>query len=292
MKTDKDNQIIKYTQNFLTNKKLVKNLINKTTISSEDLIIEVGPGKGILTEALKEKTENILAIEKDKELFLNLYGKYENYKNIKIIHQNFLDYELPNRKFKIFSNIPFNITSQIIKKITSSLFFEEGYLIVQKEYAEKICGYPYFNKNSKESLILKYDFDLNVLYKFKKKDFCPSPSINIVLLRMSRKNKKNSKEREDYFDFISYVFLRGKKNIKDSLKKIFTVNQLKRISLENSFNLNSKPTEINFEKWWSIFNYYVIGVENKKKNYVRGSFKLLERSSRKIKKIHRTCIRR
>jgi len=292
MKLDKKNSNIKHTQNFLTKKKLAERLINESNIEAKDLIVEIGPGKGILTEILWKKVENILAIEKDKELFLNLYNKYKNFRNIKIIHKDFLEYKLPNKKFKIFSNIPFNITSQIFNKIMNSNFFEEGYLIVQKEYAEKICGSPYSNKNLKESLIIKYDFDLNVLYEFKKTDFFPVPSVNIVLLHILRKKKTNLKERREYFDFISYSFLRGKKNIKVSLEKIFTLEQLKRLSLEYFFDLNSKLTEISFDKWLSIFNYYLVGVEDNKKMHVKNSFELLKKSSKKIKKIHRTCIRR
>ncbi len=291
MELDKKNNTIKYTQNFLINKHLVEELINKTDISSQDFLIEIGPGKGILTEALKKKAKNVLAIEKDDKLFLNLFNKYKNCKNVEIIHKDFLEYKLPQKKFKIFSNIPFNITAQIFDKIINCCFFEKGYLIVQKEYAEKICGYPYSHKNQKESLIIKYNFDLKVLYEFKREDFFPKPSVDVVLLCLSRKTIKNAKEKDEYFNFISYIFLQGKKNIKESLKHIFTLEQLKRLSSKYSFNINSKPTEINFETWINIFNYYAIGVEDKKKILTMNSFKKLKQTSKKIKKIHRTRLK-
>jgi hypothetical protein len=85
--------------------------------------------------------------------------------------------------------------------------------------------------------------------------------------------------------------LQGKKNIKESLKHIFTLEQLKRLSSKYSFNINSKPTEINFETWINIFNYYAIGVEDKKKILTMNSFKKLKQTSKKIKKIHRTRLK-
>lgn len=292
METNKNESSIKYTQNFLISDLLVKKLINKTNINQHDLVLDIGSGKGILTKALSKRAGTVLSIEKDKDLFLGLCNEYKQYENVKVLNEDFLNYKLPKKKFKVFSNIPFNITAQIFSKITNSPFFEEGCFIVQKEYAKKICGNPYSSKNQKESLIMKYSFDINVLYEFKKSDFSPKPSVNIVFLHLLKKEEEDKKLRNDYLDFISFVFLQGKKSIKDSLKHIFTSEQLKRLSSKNLFNLNSKPTEISFEKWLNIFSYYTIGVENKKKIRIKGSFDKLKQTSTKIKKVHRTSYKR
>jgi 23S rRNA (adenine-N6)-dimethyltransferase len=287
-----DKNQIKYTQNFLTDKDLVKRIIDKADIGFNDFVLEIGPGKGILTDFLKQKAKRVLAIEKDSKLFKNLCEKYKNDENVKIINEDFLKHNLPKESFKIFSNIPFNITAQIFDKIKKSDFFKEGYLIVQKEYAEKICGYPYFDKNQKDSLLTKYEFDVKILYEFKKEDFSPKPSVNTVLLSISRKEKQKNDQKDKYFDFISYIFLQGKKNVKTALRHIFTSEQLKRLSSQYFFDINKKPTEISFEKWTKIFDYYVVGVEERKKERVKNSFKKLNKTSKNIEKIHRTFKKR
>jgi 23S rRNA (adenine-N6)-dimethyltransferase len=165
--------LLKYSQNFLKSKNLVVKILELSSIGPQDLVLEIGPGKGIITEELARRAREVVAIEKDKDLFLFLKEKFKNNPKIKILNTDFLKFQLPKFPYKIFSNIPFFITGEIIKKnhlckIWRKKFLEEAYLIVQKEAAKKFVGQPYAKRNQMVSLFLKPWFELRVIYHFKK----------------------------------------------------------------------------------------------------------------------------
>jgi len=106
-----------YSQNFLVNKKLVERLISKSNIDVTDYVIEIGPGKGIITDVLSQHAGEVVAVEYDQELYNNLV-RYHSHDNVTYIFGDFLKYKLPlNRRYKIFSNIPFQITADIIRPL-------------------------------------------------------------------------------------------------------------------------------------------------------------------------------
>ena len=106
-------------QNFLIDKNIVNKIINLVNLKNKN-IIEIGPGKGALTsEIIKKKPKSIILIEKDRSLANNLSLKYLNNKNITVLNNDFLKFDLDNlkSKFVILGNLPYNISSQILLKI-------------------------------------------------------------------------------------------------------------------------------------------------------------------------------
>lgn len=285
---------LKYSQNFIKNKKLIKKILDKTNINQNDLVLEIGPGKGIITEELSRRYKEIIAIEKDRKLYQFLKYKLRNRRNIKLVLADFLEYNLPDRKYKVFANIPFNITSEIIKKLTNQKqLLESAYLIIQKEAAQKLAGFPYTKKNQLFSLILKPWFKIEIIYSFKKNDFEPTPNIDIVLLSITKREESLVKKDQKYLyqDFISYGFTQWKPNVKNVLSKIFTYPQIKQLSGELGFSLKSKPTDIKFEQWLSLFNSFLVLSKNKI-YLIKGSRNNLKKQQNKLEKMHQTNIRR
>ena len=121
-------------QNFIKHRSLVDELVAESGLSSSDLVVEIGPGKGIITVELAKTAREVIAIEKDPALAMWLTKKFENFSNLKIVEGDFLNYELPTEPYKIVSNIPFSITSEILNKILlSERMPDEMYLILQLE---------------------------------------------------------------------------------------------------------------------------------------------------------------
>ena len=179
---------IEYSQNFLNSKELVRELIEKANIQKNDYIIEIGPGKGIITDVLSEYAKKTTAIEFDKKLYDQLVK--ENRKdNVEYVYSDFLKYKLPTREdYKVFSNIPFQITADIIRKLTERWSSpKEIFLIVQKEAAKKYCGIPQQKYEGLRASILKSRYKIKIMYEFKKSDFSPRPHVDTVLLYMKKK---------------------------------------------------------------------------------------------------------
>lgn len=270
---------LKNSQNFFKSKILIRKLIEQSNIDDNDIVYEIGAGKGIITKELCKVCSQVIAIEYDRELHQGLIQKLNHYENIELIFGDFLNINLPTKgKFKIFSNIPFNITAKILSKITSlDSSPEESYLIIQEEAAKRYSGLPY-NKESLNSLMIKPFFELSIINKLKNTDFTPIPNVNIVFLRIKKREKYllEINSYKTYSDFVSYVFSQVGKELKQRLKKIFTHNQFKRLSKKLQFNIDARTIDLTLEQWIGLFKYYITGVSNDKKLLVKdSSIKLL-----------------
>ena len=174
---------IEHSQNFLHSKKLVSELLDKTNLNDDDTVIEIGPGKGIITEELSKKCKRIIAIEYDNKLSASLKETFSEDSKIQIIEQDFLKYKLPNSgEYKICANIPFNLTADIMKKV---LEFENSptdiYFIMQYEAFLKYAGQPYYSE-SMRSLLYKPWYFSELIHEFKPTDFRPAPNARICFV--------------------------------------------------------------------------------------------------------------
>lgn len=289
---NKDNQIkLKNTQNFLQSKKLVSELIEESNICEDDIVIEIGGGKGIITEQLVKRCKRLYVIEYDYDLYKKLKNKFYNIKNIEIIYGDFLEFKLPvEYKYKFFSSIPYNITAAILSKLTSNANPpEEIYIVLQKEAAEKYAGKPY-NRESMQSLLLKPYFDFEIIRELKRTDFNPVPSVDSVFLHIKKRKRPliSHDKKKLYYDFISYVFSNSGQNMKSKCKHIFSYKQIKRLSNDIGFKMTDSPTCLSFEQWLKVFQYFVIGVSHEKKRLIYNSYSKLLEEQKKIDKIHRS----
>lgn len=204
---------ILYSQNFLTKTDLVSKLLSLTSINKNDTVLEIGAGDGIITRGLLDISGKVIAYEVDEKLFDKLTFKFKDKRNLELKSGSFLDSQLPNFRYKVFSNIPFNITSAIIKKLTFADNPPDNvYLVVQKEATLKFIGKPMDDKNSQASVLLYPFFELEIIYQFQKSDFNPMPNVDVVFLQIRKREKPLIKEREraKYNDFVTYKFTRTK----------------------------------------------------------------------------------
>ena len=109
-------QAISKSQNFLTSRRLLERIVRKSTISRHDTVLEIGAGKGHLTEALCRKAGYVYSVEIDRKLYERAKERLQDFSNIKIVCGDFMKYRLPNKgDYKVFANIPYNLTTKIVK---------------------------------------------------------------------------------------------------------------------------------------------------------------------------------
>lgn len=177
-------------QNFFFDRELVKKLIRGSSIISSDIVLDIGAGTGIITQELLKITSEVIPIEKDPSLTRT--------------PQDFLKYDLPKSPFKVFANIPFNISAEIIKKLLASDTLTEAYLVVQKETAQK------FMAGSLQAVLAYPWWEMSIIYKFKRSDFRPVPRVDSVLLRITKRKVSLVANKTIYQDFVAYYFGRKK----------------------------------------------------------------------------------
>ena len=263
---------ISLAQNFLRSPKLVHRLVGMSTIGPSDTVCEIGPGNGIITAALANVARQVIAIEKDPELVRRLREQFRSIDNVEIVEKDFLAYSLRTRpsEYKIFANIPYNITAQIVRKILydrSNL--SEACLILQKEAAKKYSGSP---KETLFSILAKPFFEFQILYRLRPTDFWPRPNVDSVLLSIKRRACPliEIQDIASYRDFVEYGFGRWKPNLRLAFKHLFTYKQWKRLARDHDFPLNATPTELSFEQWLGLYQGFVKWTRHQ--TFFRGGF--------------------
>ena len=280
---------LSHSQNFLRNPKFVDGLIDKTDIGKNDFVIEVGPGKGIITTKLSKKAKKVIAIEYDANLTKNLKKKFLNQPNIEIIKANFTHWELPNYRYKVFSNIPFNMTADIINKL---LFAKKPpkttYLIMQDKAAGRFMGPPY-GPTSQISILLRPFYEMEIITKINRKQFDPVPNVNIVLSKFKKREKPliDTNYRSLYKDFVVYGYNQWKPTLLEAFHCIFTKKQLDIISQD--LNLRGlKPSELTLDQWIGIFELFIRLTSQDKKDLIENTEKKLRLKQKGMQKVFRT----
>ena len=190
-------------QNFLTSFKLIERIVRLATFQREDMVLEIGTGKGHLTEALCKKAGKVCSVEIDRGLMESAKRRLSKYSNVELVAGDFMKYRLPEKgTYHVFANIPFFLTTQIVEKLTQGANPPmDIWLVLEKGAAKRFMGLP---KETKKSLELKVRWEMTIVYHFRREDFHPKPSVDCVLVHFSRKAVPDLSGRE-YREFQKFV---------------------------------------------------------------------------------------
>lgn len=286
--------MLSHSQNYLNNKEIVTKLINFVDFKKANLIIEIGSGKGIITEQLLSKSpDKIIAIEADPKLYNLLREKFRTVDGdkLEIVSGSVLNYRFPKIPFLVVSNIPFNITADIIRKITQDgSALEAAYLIVQKEAAVKFIGPPHAHSPL-------FSHFLNITYKIKsimdisKSNYSPRPRYDTTFISIEKREQKvfsNLYYTEQFKDFLVYLFERRRPFIKDTLRIVMSNLQSKIILKNLKIDERRDIKSVYFNEWVDIFNEFSNHVNQNSFRKISGSYKKLVYGQGMLKKVHRT----
>lgn len=283
------NPILQYSQNFLHDSRLIDSLIDNTSINMSDTVIEIGAGTGIITQALAKKCKKLISYEFDSKLCTQLTIMMRNQPNTTINNQDFLTVQLPQSKYKVFANPPF----QIISAICDKLFFQQrtpaaAYLIVQKEYAKKLLGRSYATRNSLQSIMLRSWTQVSVVHIFKRSDFIPRPRVDTVLLSVRKLTAPlvPYNQHNTFFDFVTYMFSQTNPTVHLSLQSLVGSDKSESLMNRMTSSFDRKPSQLDFEDWLYLFNQLVRDPQIM--SHIAGSYQKLKRQQLQLRKIHRT----
>ena len=166
-------------QNFLNSKLIAKFIVDSAKISKNDVVYEIGIGKGILTPFLCEKSKNVISVEKDVKLYEESKVKFSKIKNLKIIHgDGFKQHE----KFDIFvSNLPYSESKNAIQWMLMEKF-QHGIVMVQYDFAKKLLAEG--NERKAISILAQSGFEMKILKKIGKENFTPKPKIDSAIKKI------------------------------------------------------------------------------------------------------------
>lgn len=245
----------KLSQNFLRSERLARRLVALSSIGDDDLVVEPGPGRGVLTAALADVARRVVAVELDPYLADRLREKFNGDARIHIHTDDFLQFKLPDTPYKVFANIPFSRTADIVRNLTlAQRPPDDTYLIIQSEAATRFLGQP-FGPESALSLQIKARFDASILAWLSPTDFAPPPSVNSVLLRLRRLDPPRLPDAElAKFDrFARCVMRAGNRPVTSLLKRLLPRNLISSLPRDLGLPTALPPSAISFAHWLTIF---------------------------------------
>jgi len=210
-------------QNFLIDPEIAKQQVMFADLTSDDVVLEIGGGIGILSYYIAEYAKKAIVIEKDKRLCEHLKQMFSTSLNVEIICDDALKIDLP-KVDKVISNLPYSISSDILFKIINETQFKIAILMLQEEFIERILAKPGDSNYGRLSIGVKRYCDVRILRKVSKYAYFPVPKVDSTIIELIRKNKK-----VDYtFEQIFYYTVKGIFNFPRKTVRAAIVQWLKR----------------------------------------------------------------
>ncbi len=244
---------VERSQHFLRDPLLAGAVVDALRLPRGSLVLEVGAGRGIITEALANAGFRVIAVENDVRLYRSLRSRFIGRTNVECHHADALDYAAPPEPHAVVSNVPYHITADVVRGVLTSAATDAA-LILQREAAQKFAGVP---AESLVSLLHKPSFEITIGRAFERTDFDPAPSVESVLLRVHRRASPLLERREAaaYGSFILGSFGTRRQRARDALRLHFTERQLVRLMHDLRIPRNARPSEITFTQWLALFRF-------------------------------------
>lgn len=243
-------------QNFLSVPKIAEEIVNRSLVTSEDTVFEIGSGIGILTEEIAKKAKKVISFEIDERFKPLLTERLKNYDNIEMISMDFLKADLSifkdHSNIKYIANIPYYISSPILEKILKeSPRFNYAVLMFQKEFGERMLA-----KSGKSysplSIFVQIYCDIEKIMNVSKVNFVPIPKVDSVVLKLTPKYKYIEEIDPDKFmKFIHQCFSSRRKTLKNNLKNV--INDPETILKELGLNELVRPEEVSIETYIRMY---------------------------------------
>jgi len=239
-------------QNFLINENVVNNIINTIDFNNVDLIIEIGPGTGALTNKLVDKNIRLITIEIDKRLGEYIQNNYKQHKNFEIIIEDALKVDLDKicNGYKnpiIVSNLPYSISSVLLFKFLKSNI-NLMYCMLQKEMVDRICAKPKTKDYNNFTVILQTMSKITRLLEISKKEFKPAPEVDSSFIKIEKIRKYDP----NFDKFVKSCFLARRRTFINNLKYTNT-NLVKEYISKHNFSLTCRAEELNVEDFIELY---------------------------------------
>ena len=253
----------KYGQNFLKNKEILENIANSISVQENDLIVEIGPGMGALTEYLYKKDCYLLCYEIDPRM--KNYLENYNTKRSQVVFDDFLNRNVFEdvKRFSyhslyVVANIPYYITSPIISKLIElEEKPKEIVLLVQKEVAERITADASTRDYNAFTLFISYLYEAKLLFYVDRNQFVPSPNVDSAVIQLIRKEKIEVQDKDFFLRFVRDAFQNKRKTLKNNLKE-YDWKKIKHILEDLGYSENVRAEEIKKCDFYCLVNQYEV----------------------------------
>lgn len=256
-------------QNFLINQEVVDTIVEISNIDKNDLVIEIGPGLGTLTQFLLEKAKRVICVELDSNMVRILNERFSLYPNFTILNEDILKVDLGKiieaekqkeniKQVKIVANLPYYITTPIIMKLLEeNLDLESITVMIQKEVADRLIAIPGQKNTGAITYAVYYYSEAKAVIEVPNTSFIPEPEVTskIIKLDIRQKPPVETENKELMFKIIKNAFMQRRKTLLNSLtnNNIFKNKEEGKILLKQlDLDENVRPEELTLEQFAQI----------------------------------------
>lgn len=245
-------------QHLLHHKKTIQEIVAAAKVGRQDTVLDLGAGKGALTAVLNQKAGKVLAVEIDRRFVDILKQKNLPYPNTQVIHEDILNMRLPKEPFIVVSNIPYSITTPILKKLLSkpSSGFQRGVIVMEKGAAKRFTA-----KTAKDPYIVAWRmwFDIRYVKDIPRQSFAPPPKVDSALVAISRKAKPivPMKDYPVFWGMAEHVLKNPGLSVDLALRGLFTAPQIKHVKRSLGARGDLPVASLSEHQWGIVFESMV-----------------------------------
>ena len=254
----------RFAQHWLKSDKALQDIITAAQLISEDVVLEIGPGTGVLTRQLLSSSQQVIAIELDQNLMKHLQEKFRQKEHLLLIQGDFLKLDLEaivsNKPNKVVANIPYNITGPILEKLLGSISqpqqqYERIVLLVQKEIAERICAKAGSKTFGALSVRTQYLADCELISLVPAKAFSPPPKVDSAIIALTPRSFPLSVNSPKLLEqLVKLGFANRRKMLRKNLKSVIDPEALDRILEQFNLNPLARAEAISVSDWVRLSN--------------------------------------
>lgn len=247
-------------QNFLTDKNIARKIVNALTVPGEVPVVEIGPGKGILTELLVQRPSLVVAVELDSRLAGELPERLGNPPNLELIPGDILKISLEelarshsSTKLGVIGNLPYHVTSPILfKLIEESAFLQEAVIMVQKEVAERLVAAPGSKQYGILSVQVQYFSRVEYLFTVPASVFRPRPRVDSAVVRLEFRPAEEREAHDEvlFRRIVRACFAQRRKMMRNTLSNLFSSTILGR----TKFDFSRRPENLSVAEFVELSN--------------------------------------
>jgi 16S rRNA (adenine1518-N6/adenine1519-N6)-dimethyltransferase len=249
-------------QNFLTDENVLNNIIDRSLVDKETLVIEIGPGAGALTCKIADVAKQVIAYEIDKTLE-PLLNDVIDYDNVEIIYDDFLKRNIQDdivkysyKKLFVIANLPYYITTPIINKlINDKISVDKIVVMIQKEVADRFLAKPSTKQYNSLTIFIDYFFQVNKLFLVSKNVFMPKPKVDSMVIELVKREKNKVMVLNDdiFFKLIRDSFSFKRKTLRNNLMT-YDLDKVAKVLLKYNLDLTVRAEALTIDVFADISN--------------------------------------
>jgi 16S rRNA (adenine1518-N6/adenine1519-N6)-dimethyltransferase len=230
----------RFGQNFLEDFSVITRIINAIDIRETDHLVEIGPGKGALTESLVQQSRHLDVIEIDRDLAAYLRSRYAATENLTIhctdaLKTDFQSLTVGSEKLRIIGNLPYNISTPLLfHLLDQQANIRDMHFMLQKEVVDRICANPGSKTFGKLSVMIQFHCKTEALFNVPPHSFIPEPKVTSAVVRLTPRESPQYwvKNPDDFRSLVNQAFSKRRKTLRNALKGFLSAEEIESTGID------------------------------------------------------------